>query len=251
MAQLAARFREKWGFRVFKLKAGVLPPDVELATLQAMNDRFGGQCPLRIDPNARWSTPTAVRIGRQLTTLPLEYYEDPVEGQQAMAEVRQKTGLKMSTNMCVTRFEHIPEAVVSQPIDVVLGDHHGWGGLTAFQSLGLFTEALGWGLSQHSNNHAGITMAAMIHAGAITPRLTYASDTHYVWLPAGADIIQGPNLAIRDGFMALPTAPGLGVEIDRDKLAKAHETFRRSGIRARDDESTMRRFEPGWQRNLW
>jgi glucarate dehydratase len=247
MADMAAKLKEKYGFRVYKLKGGVFRPDVELETLQAINTKFQGKAPLRIDPNGHWSVSTSVRIGRQLQELPLEYYEDPVTGQVAMADVRRATGLKMSTNMCVTRFEHIPDAVINKPIDVVLGDHHGWGGLTAFQSLGLFTEALGWGMSQHSNNHAGITMAAMIHAGAITPQLSFASDTHYIWLPPGADIIQGPNLTIRDGFMSVPTGLGLGVELDRDKLAKAHETYRKCGMRSRDDGSTMKMFEPGWE----
>src|SRR5581483_8747645 len=56
MADLAAKFRERWGFRVFKLKAGVLPPDVELETMRALAGRLGRDCPLRIDPNGRWTT---------------------------------------------------------------------------------------------------------------------------------------------------------------------------------------------------
>jgi glucarate dehydratase len=157
----------------------------------------------------------------------------------------------MSTNMCVTRFEHIPEAVKTEPIDIVLGDHHGWGGITAVQSLGTIAEVLGWGLSQHSNNHAGITMAAMLHVAAVTPQMTCASDTHYVWLVDDADIIQGPKLPIRDGHMQVPTGTGLGVELDRDKLAHAHETYVNCGMRDRDDEFTMRRLQPDWERRLF
>jgi glucarate dehydratase len=150
--------------------------------------------------------------------------------------------------MCVTQFQHIAEAIVTKPIDIVLGDHHGWGGITAFQTLGTLAESLGWGLSQHSNNHTGITMAAMIHVGAVVPQLRYASDTHYVWLVEGADIIQGPNLPIRDGTMSVPAGPGVGVEIDRDKLARAHETYQKCGMRRRDDGNTMQRVQPGWRR---
>lgn len=251
MAALADQFRQRYGFRVFKLKAGVLPPDTELETLRRMNDRFGGKHLLRIDPNARWKIETAVRIGKQCAGLPLEYYEDPVRGQEAMAEVRRATRLPMSTNMCVTRFEHITDAVRLQPIDVILSDLHYFGGFTGCQALGQMAEALGWKVSQHSNNHAGITMAAMIHLGAVVPQLTVASDTHYPWLPEGADLLVGRNLTITGGRMKVPQAPGLGVQLDPDRLARAHEVYRKCGMRERDDAFTMRLVEPGWKRDLF
>jgi len=251
MAEMAYKFHKKWGFKVFKLKGGVLPPKVELATIHEMNERFDGKYKLRIDPNARWKMETALRIGEQLKKYPLEYYEDPVRGQQAMAEVRKKTGLVMSTNMCVTRFPHIPPALKTEPIDVVLGDHHGWGGIPAFQELGRICEMVGWKLSQHSNNHGGITMAAMTHVGAVVSQLTLAGDTHYVWLVEGADIIEGPNIPIRDGKIKVPAGPGLGVSLDRDKLARAHEIFKKCSMRNRDDVNTMQRVQPGWKRTLF
>ena len=82
----------------------------------------------------------------------------------------------------------------------------------------------------------------------MVPQLTYASDTHYVWLPEGHDIIVGPNLPIKDGMMSVPAGPGLGVELDRGKLAGAHERYLKSGMRNRNDADLMRRLEPGWER---
>src|SRR5262245_35886695 len=58
MVRLAARWQQRYGFRVFKLKAGVFDPKLELDTMQALQDRFQGKCPLRIDPNARWRVET-------------------------------------------------------------------------------------------------------------------------------------------------------------------------------------------------
>lgn len=246
MAEMAARFREKWGFKVFKLKGGVLAPEVERDTLFALAERLGPGALLRIDPNARWKTATAIRIGKEIAKLPMEYYEDPVRGQAAMAEVRKATGLKMSTNMCVTRFEDLGEALRVHPIDVLLCDHHYFGGFAGCQALGPIGRAAGWTLSQHSNSHAGITMAAMIHLAASIPELTCASDTHYPWLIEGTDIIEGTPLAIRDGAMALPTGPGLGISLDHDKLARAHEVYQKCGMHRRDDAALMKRLEPGW-----
>jgi len=251
MAEMAWKFNQKYGYRVHKLKGGVLKPEVELEALKAINSRFEGKHLVRIDPNARWSLETSLKIGRGMKDLPLEYYEDPIVGQEGMAEVRRQTGLKMSTNMCVTAFDHIAPAVRIQPIDVVLADHHYWGGITGCQSLGTIARSLGWTLSQHSNNHSGISMAAMIHVASLIPELTMASDTHYPWLVDGTDIIVGGKLPIVGGRMKIPARPGIGVELDRDKLAAAHETYNKCGMRDRDDATTMRMVEPGWQRNIF
>jgi glucarate dehydratase len=91
-------------------------------------------------------------------------------------------------------------------------------------------------------------MAAMINVGAVIPELTLASDTHYPWLPDGADIIIGKKLPIVGGRMNVPPGPGLGVELDQDKLARARETHEKSGMRGRDDAATMRLVEPNWKR---
>jgi len=250
MAALAARFRDRWGFRVFKLKGGVLAPDVERETMKALAAHLGRDALLRIDPNGRWKLETAIRVGKELGQLPLEYYEDPVQGQAAMAQVRRETGLKMSTNMCVTSFAHIPEALRLKPIDVLLCAHHYFGGFAGCLALGPISRAAGWTLSQHSNNHAGVTMAAMIHLAASIPELTLASDTHYPWLIEGTDIIEGESLTIHGGRMAVPAGPGLGVSLDADKLARAHEVYQKCGMRGRDDRSLMRRIEPGWKGEL-
>jgi glucarate dehydratase len=250
MADMAWKLHQKYGYRVHKLKAGVLKPDIELEALKAISAKFGGKHLVRIDPNARWTMETTLRVAKELKDLPLEYYEDPVAGQEAMGQVRRETGLKMSTNMCVTQLEHIPNAVRHQPVDVVLADHHGWGGFASCQALGMMAGPLGWTLSQHSNNHAGISMAAMIHLAALIPELTMASDTHYPWLVDDADIIVGGKLPMTGGRMKIPAAPGLGVELDRDKLARAHENYQKCGMRDRDDATTMRMVEPGWQRGL-
>jgi glucarate dehydratase len=156
----------------------------------------------------------------------------------------------MSTNMCVTQLSHLPEAMRLKPIDVLLLDHHYWGGIPACQAVGAFCEAAGWKGSQHSNSHAGITMAAMIQMASVVPQLTLASDTHYPWLPDHADILDGPKLPIQNGEMTVPPGPGLGVRLDPDKLARAHEVYEKCGMRERDDGTLMRKMEPDWTGGL-
>jgi glucarate dehydratase len=250
MAELAYQFHRKYGFRVSKLKAGVLAPELELETLKQIHARLGNDHLLRIDPNSIWNMETALKIADGMKGLPIEYYEDPVEGLEKMAEVRKKTGYKMASNMFVKSFDDVGPAIKSeagQPFDVILIDHLDWGGLAACSALGPVARAQKWPLSQHSNNHCGVTMSAMIHAAAMIPELTLASDTHYPWLPDHADIIAGGKLPIANGRMKVPTGAGLGVELDRDQLARAKETYDKCGMRKRDDAFTMQLIEPGWK----
>ncbi len=244
----AERFHDLYGMTVFKLKAGVLEPDLEVHTIKLMRERFGPRAGLRIDPNAAWSVETSIWVAEQLRETWLEYLEDPTDGIEAMSQVAQHTPLPLSTNMCVTAFEHIPLAFRQRAVQVVLGDHHGWGGLTAYRHLGVICKTLGWGLSQHSNSHLGVSFAAMIHAAAAIPNLLYASDTHYPWNAESDVVCETDRFRFREGKIDLWDAPGLGVTIDEDKLEAAHAAYvnRGSAAMARDDVSAMREHQPDW-----
>jgi glucarate dehydratase len=244
----AERFHELFGMTVFKLKGGVLEPDLEVRTVKLMRERFGPAAGLRLDPNAAWSVETSIRVAEQLRETWLEYLEDPTADIEGMSQVALRTPLPLSTNMCVTAFEHIPLAFRARAVQVVLGDHHGWGGLTAFRHLGVICKTLGWGVSQHSNSHLGISFAAMIHAAAAIPNLLYASDTHYPWNAASDVVRETDHFRFHEGKIDLWDAPGLGVTVDPDKLAAAHEAYtnRGSATMARDDVSAMRERNPDW-----
>jgi len=243
----ARRFHDDYGMTVFKLKGGVLDPDDEIATVKLMRDAFGPKAGLRIDPNAAWSVETSIKVAERLRETGLEYLEDPCDGIEAMSQVARHTPIPLSTNMCVTAFDHIPLAFRSRAVQVVLGDHHMWGGLTAFRHLGVICKTLGWGLSQHSNSHLGISFAAMIHAAAAIPNLLYASDTHYPWNAASDIVRETDRFRFRDGAIELWDAPGLGVTIDEDRLAAAAAAYEQRGAAlGRDDVSAMRERRPDW-----
>jgi glucarate dehydratase len=247
LVRQAERFADRFGMTVFKLKGGVLEPDLEVATVKLLRQRFGPRAKLRIDPNAAWSVETSIRVAEQLRETDLEYLEDPTDGIEGMSQVARHTPIPLSTNMCVTAFEHIPLAFRTRAVQVVLGDHHGWGGLTAFRHLGVMCKALGWGVSQHSNSHLGISFAAMIHAAAAIPNLLYASDTHYPW-NAASDVVRETSLfEFKDGCVEVWDRPGLGVSLDEDRLAAAAEAYTQRGSAiARDDVGAMRARNPDW-----
>ena len=211
---------------------------------KALRRRFGPDVPLRLDPNALWTVETSVRWGRELEGV-LEYLEDPCRGQEGMARVRREVKLPLATNMCTTSFDDLPGSARVESEDIILTDHHFWGGLRSSMELAAHCRTFGRGVSMHSNNHAGISFAAMTHLGAAMPNLTHALDTHYPW--QWEEIIRGGRIAIEDGCVTVPKGAGLGVELDRAALARAHEAYVRCGLRERNDEIEMQKKVPGWK----
>lgn len=243
VAQAKAMCRE-FGFRSIKLKAGVFEPQSETDAMFALRQAFGPDVPLRIDPNALWEVETAIRYGLKLKPI-IEYLEDPVRGQSNMALVRKELNVPLATNMCTTSFEEIPDGIRLHSEDIILSDHHFWGGLRASMSLAAICEIFGRDLSMHSNSHLGISLAAMVHLGAALPKLRYALDTHYPW--QSDEVIVGGRFLFEDGSVQVPEAPGLGVELDKIALEELHQNYLRCGLTKRDDEIEMQKIRPGWK----
>ena len=243
VAQAQAMVKE-FGFESIKLKGGVFEPAQEVAAMKALHEAFGPKVPLRLDPNALWTVETSIKYGREMEGI-LEYLEDPCRTQEGMAAVRRALKTPLATNMCTTSFDDLPGSAKHASEDIILTDHHYWGGLRASMELAAHCRTFSRGVSMHSNNHGGISLAAMTHLGAAMPNLSYALDTHYPW--QWEDIIVGGRMKIEDGCVTLPKGAGLGVELDRVALAQAAENYKRCGFTERNDEPEMQKKVPGWK----
>jgi glucarate dehydratase len=241
----AKRMIADYGFTALKLKGGVFAPEQEIDTVLALRAAFP-DLPLRLDPNGAWTVETSIKVGAALDGV-LEYLEDPTPGIPGMAEVRRNVSMPLATNMCVVSFGDVAPAVAAGAVDVILSDHHFWGGLRRSQSLAGITETFGLGLSMHSNSHLGISLAAMVQLAAATPNLDYACDTHWPWKDPEEDVIVPGPLAFSNGAVAVPTGPGLGVELDRAALARLHEQYVKSGMLNRDDTGYMQSLHPDYE----
>ncbi|MET7325510.1 glucarate dehydratase family protein [Streptomyces sp. NPDC005549] len=244
LVEQARRMIGTYGFTSIKLKGGVFPPDEEIAAIRALRQAFP-DLPLRLDPNAAWSTRTSLHVAHALEGV-LQYLEDPTEGIDGMAAVAAGTPTPLATNMCVVSFDDLAPALAKRAVSIVLSDHHFWGGLRRCGRLASICETFGLGMSMHSNSHLGISLAAMTHLAAATPRLTYACDTHWPWKQPDEDVIDPTPLRFTEGRLGVPTAPGLGVELDRGALARLHQQYLDCGLRDRDDTGYMRRFDPSF-----
>ncbi len=252
------RMVEKYGFKDIKFKGGVLDPEIEIETIKQLRRELGPNVPIRIDPNCAWSVDTSVKVGLALAEELSGggYLEDPTAGLDGMAEVRKRllaegVDTPLASNVSVTSFGDLPEAVQLDAVQVVLCDHHYWGGMRQVQHLAKTCRTFGLGLSMHSNSHLGVSLLAMTHVAAATPHLTYACDTHYPWQSEQDEIADGGCVPIADGKVAIPAAGGLGVALDHDQVARGKELYDKIPYRKRDDEGEMQKHvNPNWKRTL-
>jgi glucarate dehydratase len=238
----AEKMINRYGFKAIKLKGGVFPPAQEVEAIKSLHTAFPG-IPLRLDPNAAWTVETSKWVASQLEGI-VEYLEDPAPEIEGMAAVAKEASMPLATNMAVVAFSHLPPSVAQDAVQVILSDHHFWGGLRKSQTLAAICSIWKMRLSMHSNSHLGISLAAMTHLAAATPNLDYDCDTHWPWKRDEEDVIIEGALKWKDGGVAVPTAPGLGVELDREKLARLHQQYLECGMTKRDDTTYMRKFRP-------
>ncbi|MGN7740269.1 glucarate dehydratase [Pseudomonas sp. 22526] len=248
IVRLAEAARARYGFNDFKLKGGVLRGEEEMEAVTALAECFP-QARITLDPNGAWSLKQAVALCRDQHQV-LAYAEDPCgaengySGREVMAEFRRATGLPTATNMIATDWREMGHAIQLQAVDIPLADPHFW---TMQGSVRVAQMCHEWGLTwgSHSNNHFDISLAMFTHVAAAAPGEITAIDTHWIWQD-GQHLTRNP-LQIVEGCVAVPQTPGLGVELDLDALARAHELYNSRGLGARDDSVAMQFLIPGWR----
>ena len=248
VVELAAAAKDRYGFKDFKLKGGVLAGETEIETVTALAKRFP-DARITVDPNGAWSLDEAIRLCKNMHGI-LAYAEDPCgaeqgfSGREIMAEFRRATGLPVATNMIATNWREMAHTVMLNAIDIPLADPHFWTLTGAVRVAQLCND---WGLTWgcHSNNHFDISLAMFTQVGAAAPGNPTAIDTHWIW-QEGQHLTKEP-LQIVNGKIAVPDKPGLGVELDMDQVMKAHELHKKLPTGARNDAMAMQYLIPGWK----
>lgn len=244
----AYAMKEKYGFKDFKLKGGVLNGWEEMETIRALKKNFS-DARINIDPNGSWSLDEAIRYCQGMNGI-LTYIEDPCgeergfSGREIMREFKNATGLLVATNMIATDWRQFYHAASQTSVDIVLADPHFW---TMSGSVRMGQVLNDWGLTwgSHSNNHFDISLAIFAHSAAAAPGNITALDTHYVYQD-GQYLTKDP-MEIRSGVIEIRKEPGLGIEVDMDAVMKANELYHTLPYGDRNDAMAMQYLIPGWK----
>ena len=239
LVEQAKALKAQYGFTSHKLKGGVFAPEYELECYRALAESLPGDS-FRFDPNGVWSTEQAIWFGQRIEDLKNDYLEDPVFGLHGMRRTREKVRMPLATNTVVVGFEQLAANVHETAVDVILLDTTFWGGIRPCVKAAGICEAFQLGVAVHSSGELGIQLATMLHLGAVVPNLTFAADAHYHHL--ADDVIVGGKLTYCRGAIAVPTEPGLGVKLDRDRMKEYHQLFKRLGTYPYDQDP----LRPGW-----
>lgn len=249
VVRLAEAAHQRYGFKDFKLKGGVLGGSEEMEAATDLASRFPG-ARITLDPNGAWSLDEAIRLCKNKQDV-LAYVEDPCgaengySGREVMAEFKRATGLLTATNMVATDWRQLGHAIRLNAVDIPLADPHFWTMQGAVRVAQICQE---WGLTwgSHSNNHFDISLSMIVHAGAAAPGNITALDTHWIWQEGRERLTKEP-LQIVDGMISVPDKPGLGIEIDMDQILQANKLYSDRGLGSRNDSVAMQYLIPGWK----
>lgn len=242
-----ARRGRAQGFRTFYLKIGSDNPDTDITRVEALRDGAGPNALLRIDANEAFAPGTAVRVFRDLERFRLELIEQPVSGRNLpeMAYVRSRLSTPMLANEASwTRYDQL-EVIRAGAADVISVDNQMDSGLLNMKRSAGLCEIAGLPVLKHSLGELGVAVYAGTHLMASTPNFLPASQSYAALLTD--DVIAGTGaLPYRNGCLAVPEGPGLGIELDEARVAKYAELYRAeaAGFAFRDSEAIKAAYYP-------
>jgi L-alanine-DL-glutamate epimerase-like enolase superfamily enzyme len=206
------------GFGTLKTKAGSdMTEDVEM--VRGVRDAVGDKLKLRIDPNRAYSPQQAAELCRRLEPYELEYLEQPIPADPLSdaAWLRRQTRVPIALNESVVDPASVIDIIRQEAAEFVLPDTHIAGGILPCVKIGHVCEAAGVPCIMHCGHDLGPKTAAMLHVAAACPAYSLANDTTYYGLE---DDVITDRFQIEKGTLAVPTRPGLGIEVDPDKLRR-------------------------------
>lgn len=209
----------KKGFRNMKAHVGCESPQKDLKRIAALRETAGRETKLMIDLNAGYDAPDALLAARLWEPLNLFWLEEPIDPNQIekMSELRSCSEIPIASGENEFRVHGFKELFDQKAVDIAMPDIGRAGGLMETKNICNLAQVYGVPVSPH-NFSSGILLAATLHLMASTPNTTlleFDNSENAVY----QELLMEP-LKIKDGFVSIPSHPGLGVHLPREVLQK-------------------------------
>jgi len=205
------RWRMADGFRAFKLHAH------DLKSMETARRTVGDGAPVYVDVNGAYDRREAIAMTQEMRKLDMGWLEEPIfplDDYEGLAQITAQSGVPIAAGENESTHYGFREVISKRAVDILQPSVARVGGLTAALKVAAMGDAWGLKVASHSFYYGANWMAALHLIASIPNGMT-------VETPAALKedfVIGRPKLV--DGELELPTAPGLGIELDDDVLAK-------------------------------
>ncbi len=212
------------GHTAIKVKIGRSAPmggrRTDVASVQAIRSELGPKIDIMLDVNSAYDAATAIKVGRQLEEADITWLEEPVppDDLAGYQRVRQGQPIPVAAGESEFGLFGFRDLIQRGAIDILQPDVARVGGFTAARRVGALVHAHNLRYAPHTGFSAGISHLAALHVAASVPNLlTY----EYFYAPNPLrDLFTDPFPQPREGYVAVPQRPGLGLALDRKLLKK-------------------------------
>lgn len=195
---------------------------VDLDRVAMLRDTVGAQVDIAVDAHGpSWmSAADAILVGRELEAFDLLFYEDPVppENLDMLARLRDAVSVPLAAGERVGTVHGCREYIERDLVDVIQPDTGRAGGITQMRKIAAMAEPHGIMLAPHSGSLGPVAEFAALHVMATVPNALLLERIEFDW-PGRYEVVT-PVLKVESGCLPIPTAPGLGVELVKDEIAR-------------------------------
>jgi galactonate dehydratase len=219
--------------------------DFAIGYVAALREALGPDFEILVEAHRRFSPQHAIRIGRRLEAFGIEWYEEPclADNLSLLAEVRDKVRIPIVTGEALYTKESFFEVLSRRAADILNPDICAIGGISALLDISVMAQPQAVVMSPHNYNSPLVGMAATVHVSAVIPN--FKITEYFVNFEGVCRDIAIQGLAVKDGWIDLPTAPGLGIDIDIAKLrARPHREASHHGFRSYTEEYPRKGYVP-------
>jgi L-alanine-DL-glutamate epimerase-like enolase superfamily enzyme len=215
------------GFKTMYIKIGFDLKN-DLAIAKAIKEEVGADIAVRVDANEAWSAFEAVDALRRFEEIGVEFVEQPITMNDigGLADLRSKTRVRIGANQTVWLPWQVPQVLAQRAADVIVTDQHQLGGLVPFHHVAAQCELAGLPIIKHAFADLGVTTIA---ATQILGTLPSPQLGHQQYATILAHDILATPLEFIDGALAVPTGPGLGIELDHEAITFYEGVYEKYG----------------------